>query len=56
MNGTAHKAYRALVKFAAKNQRKLTLPKAPLGLPQVASGLPTLGAPPRLPKVGVPLL
>jgi hypothetical protein len=56
LDGRAHKAYRALVKFAAKNRRKLTVPKAPLGLPQVASGLPTLGAPPRLPKVGVPLL
>ena len=56
MSGKAHAAYRALVKFAAKNRRKLTVPKAPLGLPQVASGLPTLGAPPRLPKVGVPLL
>jgi hypothetical protein len=56
LNGKAHAAYRALVAFAAKNRRKLTLPAAPLALPPGASGLPTLGAPPRLPKVGVPLL
>jgi Cellulase (glycosyl hydrolase family 5) len=56
MSGRAHKAYRALVSFAAKNRRKLHLPASPLALPQGANSLPTFGAPPRMPKVGVPLL
>lgn len=56
MSGHAHKAYRALVSFAASNRRRLTLPRAPLALPKGVSGLPALGAPRRLPKVGVPLL
>ena len=55
-SGRPHAAYRALVGFAAARGKKLTLPAGPLAMPPGVSGLPTLGLPLRMPKVGVPLL